>query len=610
MNRFFTPFLVCFLGVCTICPAQKFQVDTLQKTGPLNRRINVVLLGDGFSQSELPKFDQEAKKFMAFFLSYSPYNAYTNYFNFFSIRVPSKESGATNPGTAPDRDPSQPVETKDTYFGSSFGTANINRLVAIKNYQAFTNVMATNFPSYDLAVMIVNSPYYGGSGGNPATFTLNVQANLIGAHEIGHIFSSLTDEYWAGLVYAHEAANMTRINTPSSVIWKNWLNQFNVGIFPHTGESTASGWYKPTTGNCLMELLSKPFCAVCQEATTNKILQVVKPVENVQPLPDSRITINEQPETFRLTLLKPNPNTLNVEWRLNDVPIKLDSGNVTITNSQLTTLVSTLSVSVFDSTTYIRSESHRQQHTYTYRWTLEKAILAQTVAITSSKSSLCMGESATLTAANCAGSISWSTGATSTTISVSPTQSTTYSVLCNGTDASSQTAAINLSVFPLPVAEVSNTGPYVEGQSIQLMAKGGTNYTWMGPANFTSVEQNPVISFAKITQAGTYTVVVTSATGCMSKAQTTVTISPLLARTNASAESVWVFPNPSKNRIQIQATLTGELEFTLLDATGHEVAKKSFFRTTELPIDHLPKAVYFYRVGNDQQQLTGKLIVD
>lgn len=610
MKLLFTLFSIGFLTAYTICSAQKFQVDTIQKTGPLNKRINVVILGDGFTQSELPAFDQEAKKFMNFFLGEVPYKAYKNYFNFFSIRTPSNQSGATNPGTAPDRDPNQPVGIKDTYYGSSFGTANINRLVAITKFQAFNNVMATNFPSYDLAVMIVNSTYYGGSGGNPATFTLHSAASLIGAHEIGHLFAALTDEYWAGTVYAREAINMTRITNPSSVIWKNWLNQLNIGIFQHTGAAEALNWYKPTTHNCLMEQLDKPFCAVCREATANKILKLVNPIEISQPAANAQVTVAAQPVTFQLGLLKPEPNTLKVDWRLNDIPIKQNVDQVMIANNQLTNPTNILSVSVLDTTDYIRLESHRQQHVYTYRWTLEKGDVSRILAVTASKSTLCAGESSVLTAANCAGKITWSTGAVSTSITVSPTQSATYSAVCTVTGTSSQTASGSVMVFPLPVAEVSNTGPYLENQTIQLTAKGGIGYTWAGPANFTSTEQNPIIPSAKISQSGIYTAVVTSANGCVSKAQTNVIISPLLGVNNPSADVLWVFPNPAKDRVQIQASLPGELAVTLLDAAGHQVIKKSFYRTTELNIEKLQKAIYIYRVSNGQQTISGKLLIE
>lgn len=591
MRNLFTSLTFLLLVGLSHGQAQQFTVDTLQKTGPINRRINVVILGDGFTQSELPKFDAEARKFVAFFLGYKPYDAYRNYFNFFSIRVPSNESGATNPGTAPDRYPKQPVEKKDTYFGSSFGTANIHRLVAITKRPAFTNVMAQNFPSYDLAILIVNSTWYGGSGGNPATFTLNEQASLIGVHEIGHQFSSLADEYWSG---PWEAANETRNNNLAAVVWKNWLNQFGVGIFQHTGDADAVNWYKPTTHNCLMEQLDKPFCAVCREATTNRILQLVKPVETVLPAPESRVLVDARPAQFQLGLLPPEPNTLRIEWRLNGALLNQKTAQVSISNSQLPNPVNALSVSVFDSTDYIRLASHPQQHTYTYRWTLENPKAVPVLTASASKTALCTGDTTMLTAQNCAGTITWSTGATSATVLVSPTQSTTYSAVCAVANAASQTAVVAVSVSPLPTAEAGNTGPYREGQTIQLTANGGVTYRWNGPGNYTTTEQNPAIKSAKISQAGAYTVAVTSANGCVNTAQTNVAISPLLATPIVVADAVWVFPNPTGGLVQIRSSLPGEQSVRLLDATGREVFKKSFYRSTEINTENLPDKLYFY----------------
>jgi hypothetical protein len=88
MKRIFiTLYAICIAGIAF---GQQYQVDTLYKTGPLDNRINVLILGDGFTQQELPKFGAEAKKFADFFLGYDPYVRYRNYFNFFAIRTPTR----------------------------------------------------------------------------------------------------------------------------------------------------------------------------------------------------------------------------------------------------------------------------------------------------------------------------------------------------------------------------------------------------------------------------------------------------------------------------------------------------------------------------------------
>lgn len=360
----------------------------------------------------------------------------------------------------------------------------------------------------------------------------------------------------------------------------------------------------------MMEVNGKPLCAVCQEATANQILQLVKPVLTTQPVPDTRITVKSTPERFRLSLLKPNPNTLKVEWWLNDVAIGQNIDEVTIANAQLTENTNTLRVTVLDTTAYIRLENHRQQHLYSYQWALEKATSPIPLSLSSTRTSLCAGESATLSVKNCPGKLNWSTGDTTNTVTVSPTHSTAYSARCRYADGAMQTATLEITVFPLPVAKATNTGPYLEAQTVQLSAEGGTQYRWHGPINFISSEQNPTITAAKVNQSGVYTVDVTDSNGCMGSAQTVVSISPVLSVAPPSTDLFRIFPNPARSQVQIQSTLTGELDFVLFDNAGHELLKKVFQGTTIVSTEHLPKALYVYRVSNGKQTITGKLLVE
>lgn len=394
------------------------------------------------------------------------------------------------------------------------------------------------------------------------------------------------------------------------MIWKNWLNESGVGIYSHSGPAEAQNWYKPTSFNCLMEQLDKPFCHVCREATTDRILYYVKSVEKILPTPGLRVVVRNQPESFELTLLLPEPNTLRVEWRLNDQVIKRNSAQVSLSNEQLTDKLATLNVSVFDTTTFIRSEEHRRNHTYSYFWTVEKADLSPPFSMSVSKRSICAGEAVTLSALNCGGTVSWSTGATTSSITVSPDKPTSYSAQCAAVGGLTKTASVELDVLPLPVASAANAGPYVAGQTLQLTAQGGGSYAWKGPNGFTAIEQNLVIPNAILSHAGSYTVVVTSANGCVSTAQTLVSISPLLAVEKLPSDAVSVFPNPTQGRVEIQTILDGDFNFMLFDALGHEVLKKSFRQSVDISTESLPKALYFYRVSNSRGTLNGKLVIN
>ena len=92
---------------------------------------------------------------------------------------------------------------------------------------------------------------------------------------------------------------------------------------------------------------------------------------------------------------------------------------------------------------------------------------------------------------------------------------------------SKATAPITTTTSDLSVEVSAN--PTCEGGDLELTATpstSGVTYSWTGPNNFTSTEQNPVITGAGADDAGTYTVVVTeTATSCTATSSAEVTVS-------------------------------------------------------------------------------------
>ncbi len=102
-----------------------------------------------------------------------------------------------------------------------------------------------------------------------------------------------------------------------------------------------------------------------------------------------------------------------------------------------------------------------------------------------------------------------------------------YTVMVSYSGCDSE-VSVPVSVFveSLPVAIASNNGPSCEGEDIQLSVTDINNatYEWRGPDNeFISNNQNPIIS----PTAGSYTVIVTSPSGCRSTTTTEVSISEI-----------------------------------------------------------------------------------
>lgn len=71
----------------------------------------------------------------------------------------------------------------------------------------------------------------------------------------------------------------------------------------------------------------------------------------------------------------------------------------------------------------------------------------------------------------------------------------------------------------------SSNSPVCSGSSVNLTSSGGVSYSWSGPNNYTSSQQNP--SFTATSQAaGVYTVTVTDVNGCTSQSSATVVVNP------------------------------------------------------------------------------------
>ncbi len=129
---------------------------------------------------------------------------------------------------------------------------------------------------------------------------------------------------------------------------------------------------------------------------------------------------------------------------------------------------------------------------------------------------LCTGDNTTL---NASGGISyiWNTGATTSSLSVSPTSVTTYTVTVTDNNGCTATATITLTVSPPPVASISNDTSICSGQTISIIAGGG-NYSWSTGATSAGVTISP-------TTTTTYSVIV-SIGSCTDTAYVTVTVNP------------------------------------------------------------------------------------
>ncbi len=488
-----------------LAKAQVFKVDTIQYKGDTEKFINVVVMGDGYTASEQTKFINDAKTLSNYVFTQAPWNKYINFFNIFAIRVISAQSGAIHPNTASDCKGSTavPVSNPDTYFGSSFDSYDIHRLVVPTNHTNISNVVAANFPNYDQLLIISNSPYYGGAGGEEyAVSTTHSSSNEITAHEIGHSFPRLADEYYAGDMYNWEAPNMTQQTNPALVKWKNWMGSNGVGIYQHGSSGQAALWYRPHNG-CKMRSLGSPFCSVCSEAIVEKIHSLVNPVVAYFPTA-TNINSAGQFIDFKLTkLVKPTPNTLNILWKLDGNTVFRNVDSIRLETSKLTNGSHTVTARVTDTTNLIRVDNHANLHFNEISWNIN---IACSIMVTSNPTN----------GGNVTGLGTYSNGAN---VSLTATPATGYKFVNwteNGTSVSSNTTysftainnrtlvanfallsySISATSTPSNYGAVTGSGTYNYGTNVSLTATPITGYKFVNwTENETPVSTSATYSF-------------------------------------------------------------------------------------------------------------------
>ena len=76
--------ILLFLMMSQLCFSQVFETVPLIENGPRDKRINMVVLGDGFTAAQQDTFVADATTLVNYIFNKAPYSQYRNYFNVYS----------------------------------------------------------------------------------------------------------------------------------------------------------------------------------------------------------------------------------------------------------------------------------------------------------------------------------------------------------------------------------------------------------------------------------------------------------------------------------------------------------------------------------------------
>lgn len=181
-----------------IIPTHK--TDVILQSGPAFQKVDLVILGDGYSAKEMEKFRNDAKRLSSVLLSVEPFKSRKNDINIRTVETPSEQPGVNKP---------HPGVFKRTPLSVSYGIFDSERYALTFDNKTVRNV-ASEVP-YDFMVILINEKTYGGGGIYNLYTTVSADnkfADYIMVHELGHNMGALADEYYTSAV-SYEAQKIT-----------------------------------------------------------------------------------------------------------------------------------------------------------------------------------------------------------------------------------------------------------------------------------------------------------------------------------------------------------------------------------------------------------------
>jgi hypothetical protein len=166
----------------------------LDSGGPA-RKVDIVVLGDGYAAADMEKYRSDAKHFTDQLFSTEPFKSRMKDFNVHVVEVESGDSGID----IPDKD-----IWKNNALGTTYNTFGSARYILSLDNKAVMNAAA--LVPYDFICMLINDTRYGGGGiynlyattyTGEQTESQKWQMDYVYVHEFGHSFGGLGDEYYS-----------------------------------------------------------------------------------------------------------------------------------------------------------------------------------------------------------------------------------------------------------------------------------------------------------------------------------------------------------------------------------------------------------------------------
>lgn len=165
-----------------------YRVWTILDNGAPAEKVDILMLGDGYTSNEMAKWHEDARRLADTLFSYEPFRSLRGDFNVRAVDSPSEVSGISQPSAG---------LTYETPIGTTYDAFGMERYILTFENERWRNVAAA--APYEFVIIVANNHKYGGAGIYNLFSTVsadNAFTPYVLVHEFGHHFAGLGDEYY------------------------------------------------------------------------------------------------------------------------------------------------------------------------------------------------------------------------------------------------------------------------------------------------------------------------------------------------------------------------------------------------------------------------------
>ena len=241
-------------------PRQAGRISSLFENGPPGRKVDVVIISEGYNRDQLSQFRESAAALVDSLFALEPFRTRRSDFNVRLLELPGPVTGV------------------------EFNVFGIQRYAVSYDNLSLRDLAAS--APYDVMIILMNETRYGGGGIFNLQSTVaagNASAEYVFVHEFAHNFAGLADEYVGNVTYEAGSGkvepwepNLTALLDRSMLKWRDLVEPGTpiptpltyagkVGAF-EGGGYVARGIYRPEAMCIMGSRTPVPFCRVCRRA--------------------------------------------------------------------------------------------------------------------------------------------------------------------------------------------------------------------------------------------------------------------------------------------------------------------------------------------------------